>query len=175
MKTAILAFLATILTAPATAADCSDGPIKDTPLGGTVAGKPFVAKEIRLDFTKDGMVMNDVHLDRYVLSLMVDGVFNEATIDMLVPGGKKPDGRTFRVLPVDSIGAQPAAAEGVPEVQGWEIELDNAGIDTSFTEDVASIRIEWGMRKDKTLPGKIHFCVPSVKADIEGSFSVAVP
>lgn len=175
MRSAASFAIALIFLATPAAADCSVGPIKDTPLGGTVGGVPFAAKETRLDFTRDGMEMNDVHLDRYVLSLMVDGIFNEATVDMLVPGGKMPDGRTFRVLPVDSIGAQPAAAQGVPELQGWDLELENAGVDTSFTEDVASIRIEWGVRKGNTLPGKIHFCVPSLKADIEGSFTVALP
>src|SRR5690349_4923885 len=109
-------------TSPAFAgmpADCSVGAIPDGAVRGTVNGQPFVPQQATIDVTKDGMVVNEVHLDRYVLSIQTDGIFNELTVSMMVPGGQKPDGRTFRVLPVDDIGAQPAAAEGTPEVQGW--------------------------------------------------------
>jgi len=96
------------------------------------------------------------------------------SVDMLVPLGKKPDGRVFRVLPVDDIGAQPAAAEGTPEVQGWSLQLESANVDTSFTQEVAAIRVEWGARKGDALPGKIHFCVPGQHADIQGRFTATV-
>lgn len=161
-----------LLASPALAAtpDCSVGAIPDTPVAGTVAGKPFVPKETRLDVTKDGMESDAAKFDKYTLSIMTDGIFNELTVTMLVPLGRAPDGRTFRVLPTDDIGAQPAAAEGTPEVQGWDLQLEAANVDTSFTQEIAAIRVEFGQHKGATLPGKIHFCVPGQTAEIAGSF-----
>jgi len=159
------------LAAPA---DCSNGPIPDGAVHGTVNGQPFVPQEASVQFTANGMTIDDLAFDRWSLSIQTDGIFNALSVSMLVPHGKKPDGRVFRVLPVDSIGAQPAAAQGTPEVQGWDLELESAGVDTSFTQDVASIRVEWGTRKGDTLTGKIHMCVPSAKAEIIGSFSATV-
>ncbi len=175
-RSALAAMLAALAVTPAFAApaDCSAGPIAGKPVAGTVAGKPFVAKQITLDLTKDGMEVDAAKFDKYTLSIMTDGIFNELTVSMLVPLGKAPDGRTFRVLPTDEIGDQPAAVKGVPEVQGWDLQLEAAGVDTSFTQEIASIRVEWGNRQGNVLPGKIHFCVPGQKAEIEGSFSATM-
>ena len=154
-------------------AGCSAGPIVDKPVFGTVAGKPFVPKKVSMQITRDGMEVGNAKFDRYLLSIETDGVFNEATVDMLVPLGKKPDGRTFRVLPTDSIGDQPQAAEGTPEVQGWSVALEAAGVETSFTDEVASLRVELGARKGNAIPGKIHLCVPGKHIEIQGSFTAA--
>lgn len=156
------------------APDCSVGPISDAPVSGTVNGKPFVPKEITAHLTKDGMVIDDVHLDRWVLSIQTDGIFNALSINTMVPGGKKPDGRVVRELAIDSIGGQPLAAEGTPEIQGWDLELEAAGVDTSFTQDTASIRVEYGTLKGGVLTGKLHFCSEASHADIAGSFSATV-
>ena len=168
--------LSLLLATPALAApDCSVGAIPDTPVAGTVAGKDFVPKETTLDVTRDGMEIDAAKFDKYTLTLMADGIFNAATVTMLVPLGQRPDGRVFRVLPVDDIGAQPAAAPGVPQVQGWDLQLEAANVDTSFTQEVAAIRVEFGQRKGAVLPGKVHFCVPGQKADIAGSFAASIP
>jgi hypothetical protein len=174
MKALVMTVVLLAATPAFAAADCANGPIGDGPVHGTVNGTPFVPQATTIDITKDGMVVNEVHLDRYALAIMTDGIFNELTVNMMVPGGKKPDGRIFRVLPVDDIGAQPAAAEGTPEVQGWDIEIEAADVKTGFTETTASIRVELGTRKGDTLPGKIHFCVPSAKTEIEGAFTATV-
>jgi len=168
--------LSVLLASPALAApaDCSVGAIPDAPVAGTVAGKPFVPKETHLNVTPDGMEVNGAKFDRYTLSIMTDGIFNELTVDMLVPLGKKPDGRVFRVLPTDAIHDQPWAAEGTPEVQGWDLQLEAANVDTSFTQEIASIRVEFGQRKGAVVPGKIHFCVPGQSAEIQGSFGAAL-
>ncbi|MEJ0028166.1 MAG: hypothetical protein WDN01_19230 [Rhizomicrobium sp.] len=166
--------LSALIAAPAAAADCSTGAIPDTPVLGTVAGKPFVPKETRIDVTRDGMEIDDAKFDKYTLSIMTDGIFNEMTVTMLVPLGKTPAGRVFRVLPTGDIGAQPAAAPGTPEVQGWGLELEAADVDTSFTQENAAIRVELGQKTGNTLAGKIHFCVPGQKADIAGSFKAAL-
>jgi hypothetical protein len=164
---------AALLPLPALA-DCTAGPIADKPAAGSVAGKPFVPNKTSVQITRDGMEVDGAKFDRYTLSIETDGIFNELTVDMLVPLGKKADGRVFRVLPVDSIGGQPAAASGTPEVQGWSLQLESAGVDTSFTQEVAAIRVEWGARKGDLLPGRIHFCVPGQHAEIEGSFTATV-
>lgn len=178
MRLLAVAFLSTVLLVPATRAaapaDCSVGPIKDVPLGGTVRGKTYTPNRVTVHVTPDGMVIDGARFDRYTLSIETDGIFNETTVSMLVKHGTKPDGRVFRVLPVDSIGAQPQAADGTPEVQGWDIQFEAANVDTSFTSETAAIRVEWGARNGNTLGGKIHFCVPHVQADIEGSFSATV-
>ena len=156
------------------APDCSVGPIVDKPVSGTVNGVAFVPKEITVHLTKDAMETDGLKFDKYDLTLAVDGIFNAATVGMLVKLNTKPDGKVLRVLPTDSISGQPAAAQGLPEVQGWEIALEAAGVDASFTDGIASIRVEWGTRKGDVMPGKIHFCVPSVKTEIQGSFSAKV-
>ena len=155
-------------------ADCSTGAIAATPVRGVVNGKPFVPQHIDVHITKDGMALNEAKFDKYDLTLMTDGIFNALNVGMLVPLNKKPDGRVFRALAIDSIGAQPAAAPGLPEIQNWDIALEAASVDTSFTRDVASIRVEWGARQGAILPGKIHFCVPSAGVDISGSFAATV-
>lgn len=170
----IAASLLAIATVQAAPLDCSKAPIPDTPAHGTVNGQPFVPKEVRLDISPDGMEINDAKFDKYALSLMADGVFNEANLDMLVPLGKSISGRTFRVFPVDQISAQPAAAPGTPEVQGWELELESAHVDTSFTDTIASIRVVWGTPKADKVDGKIYFCVPSANAEIMGTFTATI-
>jgi hypothetical protein len=173
-RIALIASIAFATPAIAAPADCSSGPIADKPVSGTVGGKPFEPKEVDVDFTRNGMSVDDAKFDKYTLSIMTDGIFNELTVSMLVPLGKKLDGRTFRVLPTDSIGDQPAAVKGVPEVQGWDLQLEAADVDTSFTQEIASIRVEWGSRTGNTIGGKIHFCVPGQKAQIEGRFNATM-
>src|ERR1700760_2362301 len=147
IRGAVAASFLAITSAQAAPFDCTTVPIPDAPVHGTVNGQPFVPKEIRIDITADGMEIDDAKFDKYALSLIADGIFNEATLDMLVPLGKPIDGRTYRVLPFDQISAQPAAAPGTPEVQGWDLELQSAHVDTSFTQTIASIRVIWGKRK----------------------------
>ncbi|HEV2652908.1 MAG TPA: hypothetical protein VGU69_16730 [Rhizomicrobium sp.] len=174
IRGAVAALFLTMVSAQAAPVDCSKAPIPDTPVRGTVNGQPFVPKEIRIDITADGMEIDDAKFDKFALSLITDGIFNEATLDMLVPLGKPIDGRTYRVLPFDQISAQPAAAPGTPEVQGWDIELQSAHVDTNFTQTIASIRVIWGKRKADSIDGKIYYCVPSVKAEIMGAFTATI-
>jgi len=154
--------------------DCSIGQIPDTPVAGTVGGKPFVPKEISVHITRGGMQIDDAKFDTYELSLQTDGIFNAMTAHVLVRAGGRADGHVYRVLPTDSISAQPAAAPGTPEVQGWDLQLESADVDTSFTRDIASMRLEFGPRKAGLLPGKIHFCVPGANAEIVGAFTAEV-
>jgi len=172
------AFLACFLLSavPALAAprDCSSAQIPDTPVKGTVNGKPFVPNAVSVHITKNGMQINEAKFDTYELAIQTDGIFNEMTAHVLVKSGGRPDGHVYRMLPVDSIGGQPMAAPGTPEIQGWDLELEAADVDTSFTQEIASLRLEFLPRKGDALPGRIHFCVPGVKAEIMGTFTAKV-
>lgn len=158
------------LPAMAAAPDCSAMKIPDTPVKGTVNGKPFVPNEITMHITKNGFQLNEFKFDTWELSIQAGGIFNAATMHFLVKAGTKPDGKTFRVLPTDSISGQPAATTGVPEVQGWDLEFEAADVDTSFTQDIASIRLELGKSTAASVPARIAFCVPSSNTQIVGTF-----
>jgi hypothetical protein len=172
------AFLAifSVLSMPVIAApkDCSTGPIPDAPVKGTVDGKPFVPNAISVHITRNGMQIDEAKFDTYELSIQTDGIFNAMSAHILVKAGGHPDGHVYRVLPTDSIGGQPAAAQGTPEIQGWDLQLEAAGVDTSFTRDIASMQIAFGPRKGDALPGRIYFCVPSANAEIMGTFTAKV-
>jgi len=163
-------------SAPAFAApkDCSSAQIPDTPVKGTVNGKPFVPNAVKVHITRNGMQINATKFDTYGLSIQTDGIFNAMTAQILVRAGGRPDGHVYRVLPTESIGAQPAATPGTPEIQGWDLELEAAGVDTSFTQDIASMRLEFAPRKADALPGRIYFCVPGAAAEIMGTFTAEV-
>jgi len=171
---ATLALLAAASPALAAApAGCSASAIPDTPVKGTVGGKPFVVKQADVVIGKD-FAVNDAKFDSYDLTLEVQGVFNALTTRVIVREGTRADGRTFRLLQTDSIGDQPMAIEGTPEVQSWDLQLESANVDTSFTQDIASMRLEYGQRKGNVLPGKIYFCAPNAKATIAGSFNATI-
>lgn len=154
--------------------DCSTAQIPDTPVKGTVNGKPFIPNAISVHITKNGMQINEAKFDTYELAIQTDGIFNEMTAHVLVKSGAKPEGHAYRMLALDSIGGQPMAAPGTPEIQGWDLELEAAGVNTSFTQDIASLRLEFLPRKGDALPGKIYFCVPGAKAEIMGTFTAKV-
>ena len=161
---------------PALAApkDCSIAQIPGTPVKGTVAGKPFVPNDVSVQIVKNGMQLNDVKMDRYALSIQTDGIFNALTVDALLRQNAKLEGHVFRMIANDDIGAQPMAAEGTPEIQGWDLQLESANVDTSFTQDTASLRLEYGARKGDVIPGKIYFCNAGTKTEIMGTFSAKV-
>ena len=162
------------ISAIAAPKDCSTGPIPDAPVKGTVNGKPFVPNAISVHITRNGMQINEAKFDRYQLSIQTGGIFNAMTADVLVKANGRADGHVYRQLPIDSIGGQPAAAPGTPEIQGWDLELEAAGVDTSFTQEIASMQIAFGPRKGDALPGRIHFCVPGANAEIMGTFAAKV-
>ena len=139
--------------------DCSKAAIPPGPVKGTVGGKPFVPQRVEVQVGK-GFAVNEVKFDSYDLTLEVDGIFNALS--------------TFRLLPVDSIDAQPMAGPGTPEVQSWDLQLESANVDTSFTQETASMRLEYGQRKGDVLQGKIYFCAANQKATIAGSFDAVI-
>ena len=146
--------------------DCSKEAFPPGPVKGTVAGKPFVPQRADVQIGK-GFAVNEVKYDSYDLMLEVEGIFNALTTRIITREGTRADGRTFRLLPTDSIGAQPKAGPGTPEVQSWDLQLEAADVN-------ASMRLEFGQRKGNVLPGKIYFCAPGEKATIAGSFEAVM-
>jgi hypothetical protein len=167
---AALVFASPALAAPA---DCSGAAIPATPVRGTIKGKAFVPTDVHVNFTRNGMGVNDVQFDRYALDLDAGDIFNELSVDMLVPAGKPIDGRTYRQVQ-GGISKQPMAAEGTPEIQGWDLQYDPAGVNTNFGLDDGTLRVEWGRRSGDSIPGKIYFCVPGAGAEIMGTFTATV-
>lgn len=47
-------------------------------------------------------------------------------------------------------------------------------MDTSFTQDTASLRLEYGARKGNVIPGKIYFCNAGTRTEITGTFSARI-
>jgi len=121
-----------------------------------------------------GMAVNDVAFDAYDLTLMSDGIFNALSARVLVRKGQKADGRTFRMVASDDMDKQPMAAAGTPEVQSWDLQLEAANVDTGFTQETASLRLEFGARKAGVLPGKIFFCTLDPATQISGSFNAKI-
>ena len=149
--------------------DCSKGPIPAGPVEVSINGVAFKPAFVKLR-RAGGLSSDGVELDKYTLEFMSeDDIFAKlsAEVSFLVPKGKKPDGRTFRRLPdttpfpkVSNV-KQPAAAEGLPEVQGWEMKDRDSGLTISSSfNGPGSLRVELGKRTGKTIPGKIHICVP---------------
>jgi hypothetical protein len=114
-----------LLTVPALATpkDCSTTAIPDSPVKGTVAGKPFVPNAVMVQITKNGMQIDAVKMDRYALSIQTDGIFNALTVNAVLRQNAPLAGHAFRMIAKDDIGAQPMATSGTPEIQGWDLQL----------------------------------------------------
>jgi hypothetical protein len=85
-----------------------------------------------------------------------------ASISFAVPKGTLPDGRTFRYLADTATEDQPAAAGGLPEVQGWSIEDRESGFRKSHVfYKQGSLKVEFEKRKGKTISGKMSLIVPA--------------
>ncbi len=143
--------------------DCSKGPIPAGSVEVSINGATFKPAVVKLR-KGGGMSVDNVKLDSYHLEFKSeDDIFARlsAEVTFIIKKGKQPDGKTFRELPDTDIGKQPAAAEGLPEIQGWNLKDRDSGLDiASMFNHQASIRIELGKRSGKTITGKINLCVP---------------
>ncbi len=147
--------------------DCSNGPIAATPLKGTVSGHAFAPTYNTIDMSPSQMTLNDIKLDEYNLSFASDDLSTQIKIVLAVRAGTKLDGRTFRVT--GGSGDQPAIGPGVPEIQGWD--LTAGDVSANFVDEAATLRVELGPRRGKTISGKVHFCLPKYKTDMAGAFA----
>jgi len=91
-----------------------------------------------------------------------EGDLDDETVDVtfLVPKGTLPDGHSVRQRPGE-ISAQPMAAEGLPEVQGWSYEDDATGarVSSVFTEK-SSLQLHFAKRAGGKIAGTIYLCAP---------------
>jgi hypothetical protein len=161
-------------------ADCSAAPAPSHPVSAVVAGSAFVPLPKLV--VAGGISSGDeggAAFDTYRLELDVNDEWEppiEVDVTLLVPKGARLDGKTFRKLPIDDTESQPGPEPGLPEVQGWSIEHDEAGIDASHVFEIASLRVECGERRGKVLPGRIRLCAPEVGASqVAGAFEVELP
>lgn len=117
-RAGVAAIVLAVCAVPAAASpDCRAMKIPDTPVKGSVAGKLFSPNAINMHVTKNGFRMNEYKFDTWDLEIQTGGIFNDLTVTFLVKAGTMPTGKTFRVLPSDSISGQPAPAPGAPDVQ----------------------------------------------------------
>jgi len=138
-------------------------PLSAGGLAGSLGGAAFAPKVVKL-MEAGGMQQDEASYDAWRLVFSSeDDIFapQSVTVTVLVPRGRKLDGRAFRRLPDTPTGKQPSVAEGLPEVQGWSLENRPAGLKLSqvFTRG-ANLKLEFGTRQGNKLPGKISLVVP---------------
>jgi hypothetical protein len=142
-------------------------------VAGSFGGVPF--KPLVVMMWKGSEITGDdnVTVDTYDLSFNStdDSVPRQtASITIAVPQGKLPDGRTFRSLENTKSANQPAAAKGVPEVQGWLLLDRDSGFSQSSSFDrPARVKVEFGKRKGTTISGTIDLMMPPGPDDKEGT------
>lgn len=161
-------------------ADCSADPAPSHPISANVAGDAFapVVKLVSAGGISSGDEGGPAY-DTYRLELDVSDDWEppiEVDTTLLVPKGEGLDGKTFRKLPLDDVGAQPGPESGLPEIQGWSIENVPLGVDASHVFQIASLRVEFGKRRGNVLPGRIRLCAPDVEnSQVAGAFEVTLP
>lgn len=101
----------------------------------------------------------------------------EMDVTLLLPASAPLAGRTFRKLPVDDTSAQPGPEEGTPEVQGWSVGQGSRGVDASHVFEIASVRVDVGAARGRTLPVRVRLCAPEVGGgtQLAGAFEVPLP
>ena len=144
------------------------GAIPGGPLKGTVNGAPFALGSVTRD-PNNTRTQNDVTFDEYHIYLDgKDGTVPDLTA--ITVKGKLPDGRTF-VSDIHGDGRE--AGPGSHEIQGWSINNEDKKLEINFFEvEDASLQIAFGKRAGKALPAQLHFCLPSKKTELSGSFTV---
>jgi len=166
-----------MVPAAAMPADCSKGAVPAGPVKGEAEGTAFVPTQAKL-LDAGSMSQDDVSFTTYRLYLeKPEGDMDSATADVtfLVAKGKTPDGRTFRQVPGE-ISAQPMAAEGLPEIQGWSFDDDATGghVTSVFTEK-SSLQLHFAKRAGGKIAGTIYLCSPGDKPYwIGGSFTAEI-
>jgi hypothetical protein len=159
-------------------ADCSQATIPDQPVKGQIAGKDFVPDSTTFS-TINHPQINGATYDAFDFYLRTNDQSGQGgiivVINTIVPANTFPDGQTFLILPTNDASKQPTVGPGAAGIQGWSIEDDADGINVDDTTQTASIRLQFGMRANNTLTGKIYFCAPGVKGSyVAGTFKIDV-
>jgi hypothetical protein len=152
------------------AVDCSKGTVSASPLSGTLNGAAFGTVSVTLDPVEQ-RTQGSATFDVYHIYLRAkEGSVLDLTAITLK--GELPDGKIFRS---GLNGDSPEAGPGSAEIQGWTINDKANNREIGFYEvNDASLQLVFGKRAGNVLPAQIHFCVPSKKSDIEGSFTIPV-
>ncbi len=160
-------------------ADCSLGEIPDRPLVLRTTGSPDrLLPAVSLDISALRTTFPDSDtVYRHRDLVMEDGtrkdMFSavvEADVSLVVPEGEPLDGKVFRLRPTRTGAAETDGQNdvgGVQPIQYWAVKIPNPpgsglkyAIEATKAGYIASVRIEFAMHSGKTLPGRIHFCVP---------------
>ncbi len=163
----------------------SIGALAQAELIGNLGGVPFKPQVVKLSL--NGSITEDgVKFETYELVFRSEkDIFARlsASVAVAVPGGKLPDGRTFRKLANTPTDRQPSVSEGLPEVQGWSIEDRESGFRrTSVFSEQGKLQVTFGKRQGKSIKGKISLIVPpgpddkpnSKPSTLEGDFTAVI-
>ncbi len=169
--------LAIPLSAADLPADCSQATIPDQALQGQLAGKDFKPDSVTFSTINHPQINGGLYdsFDMYLRGKDSTGQGMMLEISTIVPANALPDGQTFIFLPTKDAAKQPTVGPGAAGIQGWQIEDDASGLNVDDTTELASMRIQFGMRANDTLTGKMYFCAPGVKGSYAmGSFKIDV-
>lgn len=138
-------------------ADCSAGPIPDTPIELSFGAKKISElPAIKINKISSDLSNGKAVADQYQLSVEDKDMFGdvEATLAVKVPAGQRVDGKTFRTQ----------TAGELKQVL-WGVKRKEPYFSASFVGFVASIRVEFGKRKGDMLPGRVYLCVPAPQTE----------
>lgn len=160
----------------APAEDCSQGPIPDQALTLTLGGKSRPLPVATL--SPNGYVSNDGgQFDGFQVMMQDkagDAPAAAFAVQLLVPAGQQPDGKTFHQLPTED-SARQAENSSKPEIGTWY--TDGSALPMlSQVGNVVSLRVEIGQRDSghtpALIPVGILFCAPA-QGDIKAPLRVA--
>lgn len=159
-------------------ADCSQATIPDQPVKGQIVGKDFVPDSSTFSTINHPQISGATY-DQFDLYLRTNDQSGQGgtivVINTIVPANAFPDGQTFLILPTKDASKQPTVGPGAAGIQGWSIEDDADGVNVDDTTETASMKLQFGMRANNTLTGKIYFCAPGVKGSfVAGTFKIDV-
>ena len=159
-------------------ADCSQATIPDQQLKGQIAGKDFVPTSWTMSTINHPQIGGATY-DSYDLYLSTNDPTGQGgmvvKISTIVPENTLPDGKTFILLPTNDASKQPTVGPGAAGIQGWSIQDDADGVNADDSTQTASLRLQYGMRANNTLTGKIYFCAPDAKGSFAaGTFKIDV-
>jgi hypothetical protein len=157
--------------------DCSQATIPDQPAKGKIADKDFTPDSATFS-TINHPVIGGATYDSFDLYLRGKDQAGEGmllVVNTIVPENTLPDSKSFAFLPTNDVSKQPTVGPGAPGIQGWTLEDDATGLNSDNSTEIASLRLEYGVRANDTLSGHIYFCAPGVKGSfVIGSFNVDV-
>ena len=167
---------AATVAAAAPAEDCSQGPIPDQAPALSIGGKSW-ALPVATVSPNGNVSSGSKKFDGFMVTLQ-DKAGDSAgaifAVQILVPEGQQPDGKTFRQLPTAESASQ-AETSDKPEIGTWYT-YGSALPMLSQVGNVVSLRVEVGQRDSShtpaVVPVSILFCAPR-QGDIKAPMRLA--